>query len=372
MAFLDHNRALLADLQPALQSQDRALSWACSICFHTVALAVAAVAAVGLREVPQTPTPVYRMEFLLTDPHSEADQATSSDPQGEVNTVTPQETAALTEDSSPVEPAPSSSVSSMPADVVEQQTLAEPSIVQHTERHVTPAAPAQQTTKMSSATSDPIPIDSPTPIERPIETVEPVNESYRPAAVSPSEAEASPAMETIAKSAHDHAELSPHVPPDLSQNRTETTAAAAPSSSIAPPTDLALVSDSSAGSSGSPTASPTDTVAMNHPTITRTGPAKSQYGWLAELLRRRTISLLAYPHMARTQGWEGIVVVRTTINSDGDLVDAVVTKSSGYDALDEDALKLMHRVCPIRLPQDLGRSQITVLIPIRYKVDKLE
>lgn len=91
-----------------------------------------------------------------------------------------------------------------------------------------------------------------------------------------------------------------------------------------------------------------------------------------ELLRRQILSLQAYPHMARMQGWEGIVVVKTTIRSDGSLVDAIVTKSSGYDALDEDALKLMHRVCPIHLPQDLGKSQIAVLIPIRYKLDRLE
>lgn len=84
------------------------------------------------------------------------------------------------------------------------------------------------------------------------------------------------------------------------------------------------------------------------------------------------MSLQAYPHLARRQGLEGIVVVKTTINSDGGLVEAVVTKSSGYGALDEDALKLMHRVCPIHLPQDLGKSQIAVLIPIRYKLDSFE
>lgn len=111
---------------------------------------------------------------------------------------------------------------------------------------------------------------------------------------------------------------------------------------------------------------------MNHPTIARTVPTKQHLGWLMELLRRRIISLQAYPRLARTQGWEGIVVVRTTINSDGSLAEAVVTKSSGYGDLDEDALKLMHRVCPIHLPQDLGKSQIAVLIPIRYRLDRLE
>ncbi len=350
MAFLDHNRTLLADIPPALQSQDRALAWACSACFHTVALAVSAMAAVGLRELPKAPAPAARLEILLTDTQQAAEQATAADSQDQADQAAYQEAAAHTEASSPVVPHLSSSIQSASEEVV-------------------PAIPAQQTADLSSAMREIVPVDSPMPIERQIETVAPVSESYRTAAVAPSEAEPSPATETIAKNVHDHAQLSPPAPPDPSLDRTESTDAAAAGTSIATPTDFVSVSDSAAVSSGSSAASPTDTVAMNHPTITRIGPAQSQYGWLAELLRRRTKSLLAYPHMARTQGWEGIVVVRTTINSDGDLVDATVTKSSGYVALDEDALELMRRVCPIHLPQDLGKSQITMSIPIRYKIE---
>lgn len=373
MAFLDHNRTLLADIPPAFQSQDRALAWACSVCFHTVALAMTAMASVSLRELPKAPTPVARLEILLTDAQQVAEQATATDSQDQADPTAPQETTAPTEYSSPVAPPLSPSIQSASVEVVQQHPLSEPSTVVHqTAQRPTPPAPAQQTTDMSSAMRDPVPVDSPMPIEQQIETVDPVGESYRAAAMPPSEAEASPAMETIAPNAHDHAQLSLHVPPDLSQNRTETTDAAAPSSSITAPKDLVPVSDSSADSSGSPAASSTDTVAMNHPTITRTVPTKQQLGWLMELLRRQILSLQAYPHMARMQGWEGIVVVKTTIRSDGSLVDAIVTKSSGYDALDEDALKLMHRVCPIHLPQDLGKSQIAVLIPIRYKLDRLE
>lgn len=91
-----------------------------------------------------------------------------------------------------------------------------------------------------------------------------------------------------------------------------------------------------------------------------------------ELLRRRIIDLQAYPRLARTEGWEGVVVVKTTINSDGNLLDAVVTKSSGFDALDEDAVKLMHRVCPVHLTRDLGKSKIAVMIPIRYRLNGFE
>jgi periplasmic protein TonB len=366
MAFSDHNLTLPADISPTFQPRYRVVSWGCSFCFHAVALAVAAVL---LRELPKAPTPVYRMEILLSDPQAETDQVTPFDPQGEDDPATPPETTALTEDSSPVVP-PSPSIRSASSEMVEQHALSEPSIVQRRVQHVTPVPQAQQATGLSSPASDPAPIGSPMPLERQIETVAPVNESYRPASVFPSETTersgmtpaaqvaARPATEAIANVAPTSAivPLSPHDG----------------DSSSSPPTDPAPVIDSQTGSSGSPTASPAETVAMNHPAITRTIPTKSQYGWLTELLRRRIMSLQAYPRMARMEGWEGIVVVRTIINSDGSLVEAVVTKSSGYGALDEDALKLMHRVCPIHLPQDLGKSQIAVLIPIRYRLNRLE
>ena len=371
MTFSNHSRALLADISPVFQPRYRVVSWGCSFCLHAVALTVAAML---LRELPKTPIPVYRMEILLSDPQAETDTVAPSDTQGEADPTTPQETAALAEDSSPVVPAPSPSIRS-DSDIVEQPALSEPSIVQRRAQRVTPAAQTQQSTNVSSSASDPVPVESPMPIKRQTETVASVNElppeaNERSETTAAAQAAASPATETIAKRFQDQAELPSHVPPDLSQDRGEPTADAATSSPLAPPAEPAPVSDSSAASSGSPASSLADTVAMSHPAMARTVPTKSQYAWLMELLRRRTMSLLAYPRMARMEGWEGVVVVRTTIDSDGGLVDAVVTKSSGYELLDEDALKLMHRVCPIRLPQDLGRSHISMSIPIRYRIEQ--
>jgi protein TonB len=189
------------------------------------------------------------------------------------------------------------------------------------------------------------------------------------------------ATETVAEHFDDDRTLSPPVPQEQSQYPVDDGAHAAPLSALAPlsphkgdsslsPADAARVREAHAGSSDSAAASASDTVAFNHPTVSRGASTKPNYHWLMELLRRRILSLQVYPSLARTQGWEGIVVVKTTIKSDGSLVEAVVTKSSGYSALDEDALSLMRRVCPIRLPQDLGLSQIAVLIPIRYRLEQ--
>lgn len=115
---------------------------------------------------------------------------------------------------------------------------------------------------------------------------------------------------------------------------------------------------------------PVTTVAMPHPPIGRLRPFHPDYGWLTDSLRRRVESLKTYPRLARVQGWEGRVVVLATIKDDGNLLDAVVTESSGYASLDEEALQLMQRACPIRLQRDLGQSHIEVLIPVHYRLDR--
>ena len=48
-----------------------------------------------------------------------------------------------------------------------------------------------------------------------------------------------------------------------------------------------------------------------------------------------------YPEMARRWGWEGIAAVRITVAADGRVVNAELLESSGYDALDRAALKVV-------------------------------
>ena len=323
MAISNHTALLSTGIPQVLPAQDRALIWVGSLCFHTLALAVASVAAVSFREVPPAPAPMARLEILLTDAQQEVDQATATDSQSQVDPTTPPETAAIAEDSSPIVQASS------------------PPVIQRTAQRVTAHTPSPQTAEMSSTVNDPLPAEISRPIEHQSEPPAPVTEP-----------------KPIDQTADDHAEAS-----------AQQEDAASPKTDATLPTPM---SDSQAEASGSPTGPSTETVAMNHPPITQSDSSRSQYAWLMELLRRRIITLQAYPHLARTQGWEGVVVVKTTINSDGSLIDAVVTKSSGHDALDEDAVKLMHRVCPVHLTQDLGKSKIAVMSPIRYRLDGFE
>lgn len=376
---------------PTHQPRHLLSAWGLSFCIHATVLASAVA---FLHDLPRLKTPVYRMEFLLTDPKSVANAATS------------QEAPTVTEHSSPAAPSQSRATSTASTQAIKQHSITETSIVQRTVSPVTTAAVEQREMSPSATAIDSTPVASPTPIERHVDTLPPVIESHRPATMnSPQAVErplttaspqvaANPTAEPVSKNLHNDV-ADPSFPASgISQNAAET--ASSPSSDSASsrssspdehsltsqPTGQSSVIASQIGSpttdsmspppqmgSGSPAAAPQQTLVMNHPPITRTILSRPDYGWLKDLLKRRIMSLQAYPRLARMQGWEGIVVVRATIKNDGSLLDAVVTESSGYASLDDDALKLMQRACPIRLPQDLGQPHIEVLVPVHYRLE---
>lgn len=368
---------------PTHQPRHLLSAWGLSFCIHATVLAGAVA---FIHDLPRVEPPVYRMEFLLTDPKSVADTAIS------------EEAATVTEHSSPIAPSRFRATSTSSTPVIKQHSLIETLLVQPTVNPVTPAAVEQREMIPSATAIDSIPVASPTPLEQQVETLPPVTESHRPATMNTSQTFDRPFISASpqgAASPQDGVAHSPHAAAEDSQNTA--VMASSPSSDSAsslssshnehspssqpagqssttasqigsPTTDA--MSPPSQMESGSPAAIPQQTLVMNHPPIARTIPSRPDYGWLKDLLKRRIMSLQAYPRLARMQGWEGIVVVRATIKNDGSLLDAVVTESSGYASLDEDALKLMQRSCPIRLQHDLGQSHIEVMVPVHYRLER--
>jgi protein TonB len=106
----------------------------------------------------------------------------------------------------------------------------------------------------------------------------------------------------------------------------------------------------------------------------KTGPLQSNpgtradYGWLREALWSRIERLKGYPYIARTNRWEGLVILEAIINSDGNLVDLRIVESSGHLALDRDAMEVMRKSCPIHLKHSLGKPEVKLQIPISYKL----
>ena len=116
---------------------------------------------------------------------------------------------------------------------------------------------------------------------------------------------------------------------------------------------------------------PPDLARLPHAQLSTVGSVHttSDYGWLAEAMRSRIAQLKRYPHVARVNRWEGRVVLRAVIRDDGELAALNVRTSSGHRELDEEAMKLVRQVCPVPLKHSLGRSEITMHIPISYTLD---
>ncbi len=93
---------------------------------------------------------------------------------------------------------------------------------------------------------------------------------------------------------------------------------------------------------------------------------KSDYGWLAKELWSRVQEVNQYPLAARMNRWEGRVVVKAVVREDGDLREAQVVQSSGYEELDHAALDAIRKIFPIKLSQPLGRAEVVLKVPITY------
>lgn len=92
--------------------------------------------------------------------------------------------------------------------------------------------------------------------------------------------------------------------------------------------------------------------------------------WLTRLLWDRVNTLKRYPYLARRNSWEGDVVVKVVIGGDGSLVRAEIIESSGYSALDEDALSLVRRAMQRKLEMEETPfwDSATILIPVAYRL----
>lgn len=80
---------------------------------------------------------------------------------------------------------------------------------------------------------------------------------------------------------------------------------------------------------------------------------------------RDTVKLnTSYPDIARRMGWEGKVLVAFTVCVDGRVEDVRVIISSGFPALDKNAIKTIKRCVPFPKPP----VQVEVTLPIIFKL----
>ncbi|HEY5348231.1 MAG TPA: TonB family protein [Candidatus Lustribacter sp.] len=74
-----------------------------------------------------------------------------------------------------------------------------------------------------------------------------------------------------------------------------------------------------------------------------------------------------YPSFAQFRRQEGVVYLRFTMDRHGKVVSASIDKSSGFDALDQETLALIHRAEPLPPPPpEVPGDPIQLVVPIQF------
>lgn len=102
------------------------------------------------------------------------------------------------------------------------------------------------------------------------------------------------------------------------------------------------------------------------PPVTNASP---DVGFLKDLLWRRVDALKKYPRLAERNGWEGQVLVKVILGGDGRLVNAQIEESSGYETLDQNALKTVRAATPLKLDNQ-ALSQVSFVLSVVYRFER--
>ena len=77
-----------------------------------------------------------------------------------------------------------------------------------------------------------------------------------------------------------------------------------------------------------------------------------------------------YPRIAQMRGWQGEAIVELQLDGNGKLKSKKIIQSSGYDALDKQALEMVEKAAPFPAPPEALRgSNFSIKVPIPFKLE---
>ncbi|PWT72000.1 MAG: hypothetical protein C5B46_07435 [Proteobacteria bacterium] len=80
----------------------------------------------------------------------------------------------------------------------------------------------------------------------------------------------------------------------------------------------------------------------------------------------KTINESDFPEEARRWKWSGTTIVQVLMGADGSMKEVTVHKTSGFRALDEQALRVVRRIVPPEVPERLRGREVAVTVPIGF------
>lgn len=77
-----------------------------------------------------------------------------------------------------------------------------------------------------------------------------------------------------------------------------------------------------------------------------------------------------YPRIAQMRGWQGEAIVELRLDGNGKLKSKKIIHSSGYEALDKQALDMVEKAAPFPAPPEVLRGgSFSIKVPIPFKLE---
>jgi len=77
-----------------------------------------------------------------------------------------------------------------------------------------------------------------------------------------------------------------------------------------------------------------------------------------------------YPRIAMRRNWQGLVLVRMVMLDNGNIQSLSIEKSSGYEVLDNEAMKMIERAKPLPKPPDiLAGDEVNIYVPVSFALN---
>lgn len=109
------------------------------------------------------------------------------------------------------------------------------------------------------------------------------------------------------------------------------------------------------------------------PKVAEPSPAEidNALGEYGSLLGRAIAKHKQYPRIAQMRGWQGDMILDLKIDGNGKILSASVRESSGYEALDKQALEMAHKAAPFPAPpQALRNRTFNITVPVSFKLEQ--
>ena len=93
-------------------------------------------------------------------------------------------------------------------------------------------------------------------------------------------------------------------------------------------------------------------------------------GKYGSLLAREFAKYKQYPRIAQVRGWQGTVRVKLEVDANGKVASSTISESSGFEALDNQALEMAKKATPLPSPpESLRHRPFTITVPVLFRLE---